>query len=190
MRLDQVGWRTLIPAERLQHITDLPLTNTSWWYGKAKSVWLSPVDPPGMPRTHIEFTARVFNEPFVEGETVSWGKPVTNERVFSRFKDCDPRLIETFSQVPEGSWTEFSAYAGPSMESLVAWDKLVLVGDASHPSAGGFGSGSAFAMEDSWILAQAIRYARSVRQLTSIPATVAEALRIFDTIRRPYYHDM
>ncbi len=180
----------MIPAERLQHIPDLPLTTTSWWYGKGIMIWLSPVDPLDGPQKHVEFTARVFNEPFVEGETVSWGKPVSNEKVFSRVTDCDPRLIETFRQVPEGKWTEFAAYAGPPLDSLVAWDKLVLVGDSSHPSAGGFGSGSAFAMEDSWTLARAIEYARRTSFSTSISATLAEALRIFDTIRNPYYREM
>ncbi|KAH8903563.1 FAD/NAD(P)-binding domain-containing protein [Coniochaeta sp. PMI_546] len=186
----QVGWRVLIPAERLQHIPDLPLTTTSWWYGKAKTLWLSPVDPPDEPQLHVEFTARVYSEPFVEGETVSWGKPVSNEKVFSRFSDCDPRLVETFRQVPEGSWTEFAAYAGPPLDSLIAWGKLVLVGDSSHPSAGGFGSGSAFAMEDSWTLARAIEYARATSPSASISATVAEALHIFDAIRKPYYREM
>ncbi|KAL2130093.1 hypothetical protein VTI74DRAFT_6914 [Chaetomium olivicolor] len=139
----QVGWRCLIPAERLKHIPNLPLTTTSWWYGKAKSVWLSPLDADVSNLTDIEFTARVFNEPPIPGKT-----------------DCDSRLVEVFKQVPEGNWTEFAAYAGPVPDSLVAWDKLVLVGDSSHPSAvaasGGFGSGSAFAMEDSWTLARAI----------------------------------
>ncbi len=83
--LDQVGWRCLVPAERLRHIPDLPLTNTSWWYGKAKSLWLSPVDADLSNLTDIEFTARVFNEPPVPGETVSWGRRVSNEKVFSRF---------------------------------------------------------------------------------------------------------
>ncbi|KAK5658149.1 hypothetical protein OQA88_2122 [Cercophora sp. LCS_1] len=186
----QIGWRCLIPAERLKHIPDLPLTTTSWWYGKAKSVWLSPLDPDLDNLKDIEFTGRVFNEPFVPGETVSWGVKVSNERVFSRFNDLDPRLIEVFKQVPEGNWTEFAAYAGPAMESLVAWDKLVLVGDSSHPSAGGFGSGSAFAMEDSWTLARSIEYARKVSTTGSVPSVLAEALQIFNTIRKPYYRRM
>ena len=83
--LDQVGWRCLVPAERLRHIPDLRLTNTSWWYGKAKSLWLSPLDADVSNLTDIEFTARVFNEPPVPGETVSWGRRVSNEKVFSRF---------------------------------------------------------------------------------------------------------
>ncbi|KAK4119017.1 FAD/NAD(P)-binding domain-containing protein [Parathielavia appendiculata] len=186
----QVGWRCLIPAERLKHIPDLPLTTTSWWYGRAKSVWLSPLDADVSNLTDIEFTARVFNEPPIPGKTVSWGIPVTNEDVFSRFRDCDPRLVEVFKQVPEGNWTEFAAYAGPVPDSLVAWDKLVLIGDSSHPSAGGFGSGSAFAMEDSWTLARSIEYARLITAPDAIQSTVAEALRIFNAIRRPYYQAM
>ncbi len=112
---------------------------------------------------------------------------------------------------------EFAAYSGPPLDSLVAWGKLVLVGDASHPSAGkstfqisfphkrssqhqlrneltrfvspgGFGSGSAFAMEDGWTLAQAIAHARSAS--TSIADAVAEALRMFDAVRQPYYKKM
>ncbi|KAK3897565.1 hypothetical protein C8A05DRAFT_38881 [Staphylotrichum tortipilum] len=186
----QIGWRCLVPAERLKDIPDLPLINTSWWYGKAKSLWLSPVDADLSNLTDIEFTARVFNEPPVPGETVSWGRRVSNAKVFSRFSDCDPRLIEVFNRVSEGNWTEFAAYAGPSMDSLTGWDKLVLVGDSSHPSAGGFGSGSAFAMADSWTLARAIEYARANATSDSIPSVVAEALRIFDTIRKPYYKAM
>ncbi|MGH7963545.1 MAG: hypothetical protein ACRERD_17265 [Candidatus Binatia bacterium] len=31
---------------------------------------------------------------------------------------------------------EFASYAGPAMRSLTGWDKVVLLGDASHPSAG------------------------------------------------------
>ncbi len=94
------------------------------------------------------------------------------------------------------------------MDSLAGWDKLALVGDSSHPSAGtffsidpdaqnrtdtrsgGFGSGSAYAMADSWTLARAIEYARSNATSDSISSVVAEALKIFDAVRRPYYTAM
>ena len=60
----------------------------------------------------------------------------------------------------------------------------MLIGDASHPLSGAFGSGAAFALEDGWILARAIEYARS-------PAKSLEsALEIFDEIRSPYYARM
>ncbi|KAK4139500.1 monooxygenase [Dichotomopilus funicola] len=183
----QVGWRTLVPVELLQHIPDLPLTTTSWWRGAAKSVWLSPVDELSNLKL-MEFSVRTYNEPYIEGKTVSWGMPVSGEKVLSRFKDLDPRLVEAIKQVPEGGWMEFASYAGPSLDTSVAWGKLVLVGDSSHPSAGGFGSGSAFAMEDSWILARAIEHAR--KSTDTVADTVVEALRIFDTIRVPFYKSM
>jgi salicylate hydroxylase len=50
--------------------------------------------------------------------------------------------------------------------------------------AGAFGSGAAFAMQDSWILAQAITHTRESSQ------PLAAALEIFDAIRSPYYHRM
>lgn len=50
--------------------------------------------------------------------------------------------------------------------------------------AGAFGSGAAFAMQDSWIVAQAIAHTRAYAR------PLADALEIFDTIRSPYYHRM
>ncbi|KAK0710625.1 hypothetical protein B0H67DRAFT_646067 [Lasiosphaeris hirsuta] len=185
----QVGWRTLIPMGRLQHMPDLPLATTSWWYGKAKSFWLSPVDePPHL--LDLEFTARVFDEPPIPGRTVSWGINVSNDDVSSRFPDVDPRLAEAFKQVPEGSWREFASFEGPVVDSLAAWGKLALVGDASHPSAGGFGAGSSFAMEDSWVLARTIEYARSTSASAKPSDIVREALDTFNAVRRPFYQAM
>jgi len=45
-------------------------------------------------------------------------------------------------------------------------------------------------MEDSWTLARAIEYARLTSPSASIAETVAEALYIFDTVRKPYYEAM
>jgi salicylate hydroxylase len=82
------------------------------------------------------------------------------------------------SNVPEAQWKEFSAFAGPRLESLTAWDgKVVLIGDASHPLSGAFGSGAAFALEDGWILA------RSIEHTGSSKGRLKEALMIFDGIR-------
>ena len=121
-------------------------------------------------------------------------------------QDYDPRVRDALSQAPEGSWREFSAFAGPRLESLTAWNKVVLLGDASHPlsgrqrlspfieslsktakltcRAGAFGSGAAFALEDGWVLARAILHTGAQRR--SLP----QALAIFDEIRSPYYARM
>jgi salicylate hydroxylase len=50
-----------------------------------------------------------------------------------------------------------------------------------HHLLGAFGSGAAFALEDAWIFAQSLMHTRSLNR------PVAEALRIFDSIRSPYY---
>jgi salicylate hydroxylase len=51
-------------------------------------------------------------------------------------------------------------------------------------SAGAFGSGAAFALEDGWILARAIEHTRAHER------PLNEALEMFDEIRSPYYLKM
>lgn len=58
---------------------------------------------------------------------------------------------------------------------------MILVGDSSHALSGAFGSGAGFAMEDGWVLAQAL--ARSGND-------AGRALPLFDRVRVPYYHRM
>ena len=68
------------------------------------------------------------------------------------------------------------------MAELTAWDsKVVLVGDSSHALSGAFGSGAGFAMEDGWVLAQALAHFGNDRR---------RALALFNTIRVPYYSRM
>ena len=82
----------------------------------------------------------------------------------------------------EGDWREFAAFAGPELADLTAWnDKVVLVGDASHALSGAFGSGAGFAIEDGWVLAQALKHYRN---------DVHKALPLFNRIRLPYYARM
>ena len=51
-------------------------------------------------------------------------------------QDYDPRVREVLAKTPVGEWKEFSAFAGPRLDTLIAWDKVVLIGDASHPLSG------------------------------------------------------
>ncbi|KAL2431808.1 hypothetical protein ABEF95_014039 [Exophiala dermatitidis] len=177
-------WRTLIPVRTIAHIPDLT-SSTSWWHGPEGHVYHSLVDDPAeVPeeKRMFEISARNVVDPATAtGKRFSWGIPATNERVQSHFKDYEPRIRELLAKVPEGNWKEFSAFAGPRLEKLIAWDKVVLLGDASHPLSGAFGSGAAFALEDGWILARAIEHVRSTGQ------PLAAALEIFDAVRSPYY---
>ncbi|KAH8817434.1 salicylate hydroxylase [Xylogone sp. PMI_703] len=177
-------WRVIIPETTVAHLPDLT-ASTAWWHGPAGHVYFSKVDDPQeLPKEErmFEIAARNVVDPeTVTGKVFSWGIPATNERVESHFQDYDPRVREALAQVEEGQWKEFSAFAGPRLEKLTGWGKVVLLGDASHPLSGAFGSGAAFALEDGWILAQAIKHAGS--SIESLPG----ALEIFDEIRSPYY---
>lgn len=109
-------------------------------------------------------------------------------------------------------------FAGPCLSDIVGWDCVAIVGDASHPLSGAFGSGAAFAMEDGWLLARALerevdraakgRKARGGEidmlgdsqqqqqqqgdvQVDVIAATAIPAgLATFSAIRNPYYARM
>lgn len=93
-----------------------------------------------------------------------------------------PGIQAALGKVPAGAWREFAAFAGPELARLTAWDgRVVLVGDSSHALSGAFGSGAGFAMEDGWVIAQALRHFGN---------DTRRALALFDRIRVPYYSRM
>ncbi|KAF2490667.1 salicylate hydroxylase [Lophium mytilinum] len=177
-------WRVIIPKSLIVDIPEMTVS-TAWWHGPAGHFYNCLVDDPSeTPEDKQMWEIAVHNvvpAATVKEKRFSWGIPATNERVESHFTEYDSRVRKALSRVPEGQWKEFSSFSGPRLEKVVAWDKVVLIGDASHPLTGAFGSGAAFAMQDSWILAQAIDYTRSSSQ------PLASALATFDSIRSPYY---
>ncbi|KAJ5772520.1 FAD-binding monooxygenase [Penicillium odoratum] len=178
------AFRTIVPRSRLAHIPDVAST-TAWWWGEAGHVYFSDVDDEGeSDDPFFEITVRSYKEPEIPGKTVVWGIPATNEKVASRVLTFDQRVRDAVDVVQEGEWGEFATFAGPRLDRIIGWDKIALIGDASHPLSGAFGSGATFAMEDGWILARALEYA----QYSSHP--VKDALEIFNVIRSPYYARM
>ncbi|KAJ5951685.1 FAD-binding monooxygenase [Penicillium vulpinum] len=178
------AFRVLVPKSQLAHIPDITNT-TSWWWGEAGHVYLSDVDNEEEIKDPLfEITVRSYNEPEVSGKTVFWGIPATNDKVGLRVETFDQRIREAISAVTEGEWREFATFAGPRLNKITDWDKIALIGDASHPLSGAFGSGATFAMEDGWILARALQFTR----IGSRPAR--DALEIFEQIRAPYYAKM
>ncbi|OQE27023.1 hypothetical protein PENFLA_c006G10117 [Penicillium flavigenum] len=178
------AFRVLIPKSHLAHIPDIT-TTTSWWWGEAGHVYLSDVDDEEETEDPLfEITVRSYREPEVLGRTVFWGVPASNEKVGSRVETFDQRIRDAISAVTEGEWREFATFAGPRLNKITDWDKVALIGDASHPLSGAFGSGATFAMEDGWILARALELTR----FASLPTR--DALGIFEQIRSPYYAKM
>ena len=115
-------------------------SSTAWWQGPAGHFYNSDVDDPDeVPEDQRMWEIAVHS--IVPPETVkekrfSWGVPATNERVESHFTDYDPRVRRALSRVPQGLWKEFSSSSGPRLEKVIAWGKVVLIGDASHPLTG------------------------------------------------------
>ncbi|GAD94124.1 monooxygenase, putative [Paecilomyces variotii No. 5] len=181
-------WRALIPKSSISYIPDVS-ESTSWWHGPSGHAYFSPVDDGSETSPEdekFEISVRYVVNPETDKERrFSWGIPATNECVEAHFKNYDTRVRETLAQVPEGQWKEFAAFAGPRLRTLTKWNKVVLIGDASHPLSGAFGSGAAFALEDGWILTRALEYTNAT--LRSSQNALGEALSIFDTLRSPYY---
>lgn len=77
------AWRVLVPKSRLGHLPDITHT-TAWWWGQAGHVYFSDVDDDSESESPFEITIRSYNEPEIQGRTVIWGIPASNERVVSR----------------------------------------------------------------------------------------------------------
>jgi salicylate hydroxylase len=170
-------WRALLPRAKLTEL-DPRFDTTGWWHLPNSHVWFSPVGE-GL----AEIAAREYQDPAIHGASKStWGVPVTNEYVESHFTEYLPQIQAAIKEIPMGDWREFAAFSGPELSQLTAWNnKVVLVGDASHALSGAFGSGAGFAMEDGWIIAQA---------LVLYGNDLSKALPLFDEIRVPYYARM
>jgi salicylate hydroxylase len=86
-----VVWRTLIPKSLLAHLPDITPV-TSWWYSEVGHAYFSGVEDAAESRPAkedlFELSVRSVREPEISEKTVSWGIPVTNERVQSRFVVC------------------------------------------------------------------------------------------------------
>ncbi|KAK6066752.1 Chaperone protein DnaK [Seiridium cupressi] len=170
-------WRTLLPWEDVKDL-DPRFGTTAWWHSPTTHVYFSPVGE-GL----WEIASRAWHDPEIHSASkVSWGVPVDNAHVESHFTEYLPDIREALARVPAGNWREFAAFAGPELPRLTAWDnKIVLVGDSSHALSGAFGSGAGFAMEDGWVLAQALQRFKN---------DLSKAIPLFDEIRLPYYSKM
>ncbi|KAM6507144.1 Sugar (and other) transporter [Fusarium falciforme] len=80
---------------------------------------------------------------------------------------------------PEHS--RFDYFGGTRLHSVIKHGSITLIGDASHPLSGAFGAGAAFALEDAHTLAGALHWAASSTR------NLQDALKLFDTVRSPYY---
>ncbi|KAL1695647.1 hypothetical protein GGG16DRAFT_99567 [Schizophyllum commune] len=172
----KVAYRVLIPQEKVAHLLpDIPPASC-FWHTRRNYIYTNVLDN-GL----FEIATRA-EEPEEHGTKVSWGQTVPKEQVVHHYQHFSPLLREVIDAPDE--WLEFAMFGGPRLESIIHNNRIVLVGDASHPLSGAFGSGAAFAFEDAYALKHAIDFARSHGQ------DLGYALQLFDSVRAPRYRDL
>ncbi|AAW41352.2 conserved hypothetical protein [Cryptococcus deneoformans JEC21] len=171
----KVAYRTLIPQSKVAHIANIPHAAT-FWHTANSHVYTDPLDN-GL----FEIATRAI-ESEEHGNKVSWGQKVSRDRVIHHYKD----YCETIRQIVEApdEWLEFAMFGGPRLDSVIHNGRIALIGDASHPLSGAFGSGAAFAFEDAYVLAQALVYTHARNE------NISEALRLYDEVRSPHYKNL
>ncbi|WWC97646.1 hypothetical protein V866_004530 [Kwoniella sp. B9012] len=168
----KVAYRTLIPQSAVAHIPNIP-QSACFWHTRNTHVYTDPLDN-GL----FEIATRA-DEPEEEVSKVSWGQKVKKNQVVHHYSN----YCETIRQVVAApdEWLEFAMFGGPRLESVISNGHIALLGDASHPLSGAFGSGAAFAFEDAYVLAQALLYTHQRQK------PISEALVLYDEVRSPHY---
>ncbi|WWC67382.1 uncharacterized protein I206_101290 [Kwoniella pini CBS 10737] len=168
----KVAYRVIIPQSKVAHIKGIPKAAT-FWHTKDTHVYTDPLDN-GL----FEIATRA-SEPEEDIKKVSWGQKVKPEQVQHHYD----HYCETIKQViaAPDEWLEFAMFGGPRLESVISNGHIALLGDASHPLSGAFGSGAAFAFEDAYVLAQALLYTHKNGE------SVSQAIRLYDEVRSPHY---
>ncbi|KAG8156841.1 hypothetical protein KVR01_013254 [Diaporthe batatas] len=182
-------WRCLISLDAVDHLSITKYTAFHHGPGRIfKCSVVSTEEEIGEGKGLWEMTLRSYEDPAkARGKKYSWGIPATNERVASHFKAFSSEIQEAIGHVPEGIWKEFSAFSGPRLQRVVANGNTAIIGDASHPLLGAFGTGAGFAMEDAWLLAQMLEFYIN-RHMSDKDRAIRQSLDLFDKVRSPYYH--
>ncbi|EIW53855.1 FAD/NAD-P-binding domain-containing protein [Trametes versicolor FP-101664 SS1] len=172
----RVAYRVLIHQEQVAHLLpDLPHASC-FWHTRDTHIYTNVLDN-GL----FEIATRAV-ESEEHGNKVSWGQTVPREQVVPHYQSYCPLLRKVIDAPDE--WLEFAMFGGPRLASVTHNGRIVLIGDASHPLSGAFGSGAAFAFEDAYALKHAIDFSRRRSQ------NLNYALELFDTVRAPRYKEL
>ncbi|KAH8699121.1 salicylate hydroxylase [Talaromyces proteolyticus] len=167
----RTSYRAVVNEEDIAHL-NIPDAVT-FWHGP--NSWLYTC---GLGSGKYELTS-MGREPEKDADKVSWGQDATVEQHTQHFQDFSPivRQVAEFSK----DIKQYAMFAGPKLKEITALGSVVLVGDASHPLSGAFGSGAGFALEDVYTLGQSLKWAHEKG------LSVKAALNLVDRIRSPHY---
>lgn len=131
----------------------------------------------------FEVTARL-RQPVEGQDRVSWGRPFDFTSLLAEYDEFTEPVRKVLQLAAEGDTQEFALFSGPRLESVILYDAVALIGDASHPLSGAFGAGAGFALEDVYALTQSLRWAWKRNK------GLGFALKLYDDIRSPHYRGL
>ncbi|KAJ8123924.1 hypothetical protein ONZ43_g240 [Nemania bipapillata] len=168
-------YRTTVSKSDAKKIDGIPWAPTFWKHVSGLYVYTCPLGD-----DDFEVTAR-FRPPKGGKKPVSWGQPFNLRSLLHEYDDFCLPVRQILGLAAQGETQEFALFSGPRLEHMVSHGNTALIGDASHPLLGNFGSGAGFALEDAYTLAKVLEWAFFKNQ--SLP----DALGLFDRIRSPHY---
>ncbi|KAL5342277.1 hypothetical protein BJX70DRAFT_394870 [Aspergillus crustosus] len=174
--IGKTAYRGLIPAEKLLSIPGFPDAVT-FWHGPREWVYTC-----NLRQGWYELTCMANVPDEGEKRKVSWGEGLSLEEFRKPWKDFGTLVQEILSHATEIQ--QFALFAGQRLEKVVSRGSIALIGDASHPLSGAFGAGAGFALEDSYVLAQALSWAHSRGH------SISRGLDLYDQVRSPHYKAM
>ncbi|VUC30680.1 unnamed protein product [Clonostachys rosea] len=134
----------------------------------------------------------IVPEDTLESQTVRWNAIADEAKLnqlLEYFKDWNP-IINQFIRLAMKKNIDMVILPrsrGGWAPSMIASDRIAYIGDAAHPTAGAFSSGTSFAWEDSQTLALALGHAHQINNDRWDTETVSKALKIYDEIRSTHY---
>ncbi|PYI27262.1 FAD/NAD(P)-binding domain-containing protein [Aspergillus indologenus CBS 114.80] len=168
------AYRALADASDILSIPGFPDANT-FWHGPQNRLYTC-----NLRNNVYEIAARVrLTE---DAAPVSWGQEASVEDFGARFKNFAPMLQRAIAKIKVVK--TYALFNGPRLPRVVSHGSVALIGDASHPLAGEFGTGAGCAFEDAYVLTRAIRWAHDRGY------HIRNGLDLFDQVRTPHYHAM
>lgn len=168
------AYRTLLEREKViaKSPDNLILRGGFAWCGKDKHVITYPISPTIINILFFKTIPDSMGEPLT-GPTVS---TAPREEVMELYKDWEPDLRTVTELVGETSKWAISQVRG--LPQYVD-GRVALLGDAAHAMTTHFGAGAGQAIEDAYVLGRLLAHRATDR------ANAADALRIYDAVRRP-----
>ncbi|OKL63770.1 hypothetical protein UA08_00695 [Talaromyces atroroseus] len=171
-----VAYRINFSISRLAHIEDLPNDSSSFRKG-SNVVILSRLE------TGTYSFAAFLQEPEEFAASLRWEHALGQagiHRIKGKLADWHPLVTKVLDALP--GIDAYPLQEAKWMEHLIRDDTVAFVGDAAHPTAGGWGTGSAFCFADVWALYRSLHRTCQGKETYNIP----HALQLFNESRRHF----